>query len=327
MGTGYSYQRTKKKRQEKQRRDLVYVIGMLLVLIALIGSGFRLYKFFTTRQLPRKGQIIIGFESLPLAIVSFVPSQKTLVFLLIPERTLIDAVHGYGQYRVEAFNELERINEESFLLSESLIYQLGLPIDGWVKSAPPLPAQLAARELKKWYRRAIWTAFKKESETNLAAFDLAKIWWFVYAVRNADVKVISLEQEKSLDEAIFPDGSLFYKVDQEKGDLLLKKYFIDDEIKKEKLTIGVANATNSPGLAKKIGRIINNFGGTLVKLGDWSQNLNGCEIRVKSTNGGYTSEKLARVLDCPIREGDFGSFMVDVLVVVGQDFCEKVSCE
>jgi hypothetical protein len=314
----------KRPKKEFRRRQIVSKMVFLLLLVVLAGLGFRIYQFFQTSQLPSKGNLVVGFQSSPIVIASLSPQEKKLNFLLVPTETLMESLDGLGQYRLGAFGQLEEVAQAPFLFKESLESYLSLPIEGWLSGTLNPPPGTDEKSFKKWYQDQARGALRGKVKADLNQLDLFKIWFFSLAIRTPDIEIISLEEDKELQKKVFPDGTVFYELDLEKADILIQEFFSEEEIKKEKLTVGVANATDHSGLGKRASRMITNLGGIVLKIDDWGESLAFSRIRIRpGKEKTLTAEKLALSFGFPIEEGDFNQFLVDVLVIVGEDFWQK----
>lgn len=320
-------QRKKKKAKSQKRSWVLKKVILVFLLMGLIGLILGLYRFLKSGQLPREGRLTIGFGSNPVIIASVSPEQDSLTFLLIPERTLIESSQGYGEYRIEVFKKLSEVEDKPWLLQESLQAYLGLPIDGWLKKPADLPVQLEEQSLKRWYQKQVFRTFKRagqpgiEERTNLYPADFLRLWLISLSVKSPNLKVISLDKDQALSEVELADGGRFFAVDLVKTDDLIADYFFEEKIKKEKLTVGVVNATGRAGLAKKAARLATNLGATVIKIADWPEKLSESQIRVGVLKPlSFTANKLAWVFKSDVKQIETDSFLVDVLVVVGEDF-------
>jgi len=291
-------------------------------LIIFLIVGFFLVLFFQEKELFPDGRTTILFRGEVFTITSLSPREKSLSFLFIPAKTLVETAGGYGRYRIEAFNRLEKIENKPFLLQKSLVSDFGLPIDGEINGALRPRDELFKKDLKKWYQAEIWNSLRKIRKTNLETASLLRLYFFSFLVKPEEIKVISLEEGRTLREVSFSDGDVFYELNEEKTDVLIREIFFEKKIIEEGLVVGVANATEKTGLAKEFSRIIVNLGGTVVKLGGWSEQLPSSEIRFNQEENGesFLVQRLAEILNCQIVEKDFDQFPVDILVIIGKDY-------
>ena len=76
---------------------------------------------------------------------------------------------------------------------------------------------------------------------------------------------------------LLPDGSRVTALDQAKLGQFETNRFEDNSVRDEALSVGIYNATDYPGLAEKVARIITNMGGRVIFT------LNSPEKKDKST--------------------------------------------
>jgi hypothetical protein len=319
--------RKEKKRKRERRWVLAWQGSVVLGLSLFLGIFFVSGLIFKKTIFLKKGRLTIGFGSRPLLIASLSPQEKSLSFLLIPEETLIDSLYGYGQYRLEVFDQLEKLEEKPFLLKESLASSLAIPVEGWLgsDSFTPLPSE-EKKALKKWCQAQVWAALKGHFKTNLTFGDLVRFWFYTFSVPPSEVKVAFLSEGRGLQRLVLPDESVAYRLESLKTDELVRELLSEAEVRRENLTVGVANATGQPGLAREASRAIENLGGAVVKVADWPTELSSSRILVKPEKElSFTALRLRRVFEAEAEEGDFGPFLVDVLVVVGTDFWDRLN--
>lgn len=326
-GTADSRQRKLERVKQREKRIFLgkrLAEGILtgLVLVFLLWAGWRGIWFFKKSLFLPRGRWVVGFESNPFLVVSFAPGEKAATVLIIPGKTLIKSNYGYGYYRAESFERLGQLEGREGLLKESLSTNLALPIEGWVGGAGSLPEE--EEKLGSWLRDQFWQGLR-EKKTDLSSFDLWRLWWYSWQVKKSAFEVITLKEGSCLNRDDYPDGSWFYRLDLSCLDSLLGHHFTEEEFEKERKTVGVVNATDYPGLAREASRVVSNLGGLVLKIDDWEERDFFCRLRIgEEEKPGFTVKKLARVFNCEVEEGELGSFAVDVLLILGDDYRRRV---
>ncbi|MBN1263242.1 MAG: LytR C-terminal domain-containing protein [Candidatus Pacebacteria bacterium] len=313
---------TQKKKKRRLFAGKLFLIAGGLILLVL---GLVLFRFFHHSILPKEGRITIGLGPKPLVLVSYSKEEETLVFLLIPEKILLPAAYGYGQYRIEAFKRLAELTNRPSLLQESLSSSLALPLHGWIEQPHSLPEETTGRTLKKWFLEQIKEKLLGKGQTALFPLDLLRSWWLILRSPAAKIRVLTLAEDRGLRESVLPDGSFFWEFAEEETDQLVKEFFSEGQIKKEKIAIGIANATGKTGLAKKAARLVTNLGGSVVEVTDWPSSLTNSVLRIDPDREiTFSIEKVARAFNCEIKRISPEPFAVDALMIVGEDFSQKI---
>lgn len=314
----------RKKRKEIAQKRRVFIKTATFIFLGLIALIliYRIFIFFSDTSLSNQNRWTIGLESDRPIIASLNRQEKKIIFLIVPAEVVIGAYGGRGEYRIEAFGRLEQLLKEPFLLQDSLVNSLALPIDGWLKEVDFTNMGLDGKWLKKELQQNLWSHGLKIK--GLSRWDRFRFLWQSFLIKNYQTEVIDLAESRCLLKNTFPDGSELVRFDQNCLDDLLGRYFSDEKIRNSGLTIGVANATEYPGLAQEASRMVINTGGTVIKLDEWPQKLDESVILVNSEiENEPLLEQMSKFYGASVARGDMGQFIVNVLLIVGQDYRER----
>lgn len=321
------WKKDQRKRKEKKRFTFARNIFLIICLSLFLGVGFKAWGSFKESIWDGKSRLTLTLDSNPILVASFDPGDKTLNFLSIPPHTYLEVIHGYGFYKAESIwklGELEKGGGE--LLAGSLQEYLGVPVDGWVTTRLlKTQASTEGTEMKSFFLNNLVELIKNGDGANLTRWDLVRLWWGVRGVRFDKTKLVDLGKTNAVAEVTLPDGTIALEPDPLRLDQLVTRLFSDKKIKKEALSIGVYNATEYPGLAKKAARIIDNIGGQVIEVGDWKMRSEKCEVRgEKKLANTYTARKLLKIFDCQYGNGEMGESRAEIAIILGQDYWRKL---
>lgn len=104
---------------------------------------------------------------------------------------------------------------------------------------------------------------------------------------------------------------------------LPEDFFKDKKIRDEQASIVVLNSTEKTGLALNIAIFLENSGGRVVRISDWTDKKIGCEILINEkfdSKSSYTVEWLKNYYHCPVINNPFEEKRADITVIFGEGF-------
>lgn len=289
-----------------------------------MALGSVAFWYFTSPAWQGEHRFNLVLSGSSTGVLSIYPPEKTAVFLIVPNETLVRTLEGYGFYRIEAIWELgdqEGKNGGEFLAG-SLQEALAIPIDAYARVD-----DLVWEKSK--IDAALLSLVKGRGETNLSFWDRVKLYAQFKPIRPYKINVLNLSQLEVLDQEPVAEVVSVWKLNQERADQLLAAYFKDPEIRQEDLSLAVLNGTLTPGLAKKGARLLTNIGGRVIAIADWDLGTNHCLVKIKAGDkekiaASYTLTKIKKIFACQEIEADLGDYRVDLIVVLGEDYRQKV---
>lgn len=302
--------------------------GFILIgLIVLIGLSYKIYGFWQQRLWDGQNRLNLVAESHPIFIVSLVP-RKEMTVLLIPDDIFIEAIRGFGFYRVKSIYKLGELEGQGGeLLLGSIQEFLGVPLDGHVvMESLKLKVDQDVEMVKKLLLSQIWLLLRSSGKTNLSAWDLAAFWWQLKKIRPTKITLVNLGQLDACSQTMLADGTRAINVDSERLNQLANQLFEDEKIRTENLALSILNGTDQFGLAKKAARLISNLGGRVVEIGDWREDVPRCELKgVKSKIKTYTAQKLKSIFNCQWTGDDLAGHRADLVIILGEDYWQKLN--
>jgi len=313
--------------KKKKKRKWLALIFLLVLLGFLIFGFFKIFRSVGKSLWDGKSQFNLVINSQPVMVVSFDYPEKNVNLLLIPDGTFVEAIHGYGPYRIESLYKLGKIKDQGGdLLTGSLQEYFGLNLEGYLTGDKYQPDKM---KIKNFLLNQFFNALRGRGKTNLSRWDLLRIWWQAKKIREDKIIVVDLAQTSASQEVELPDGSMAMKIEPERLTRIISQFFIDEELKKEDLTVAVLNKTEHLGLANNASKIIDNIGGRVVQVGslhDQTETNESCEIKSeKKYKNSYTVNKLKQIFDCHWSEGEENKQRARILLLVGEAYWAKLN--
>ncbi len=276
-------------------------IFFLLALLLLLFLGFKFYSWWRRVAWDKEGRINFVIQTKSVLVLSLIFSEDKLLILSIPNGIDVEAIHGYGPYRIESvfkLGELEKRGGE--FLQDSIQEFLGLPLDGYLVTDNDW--EFKVEDKKK--------LVGKRQQTNLNHWDLVQLWWQMKKISDSKVTMIELEP-----------GSTSWEIDE-----IIGQFFQDKKLTSEDLAIAVLNATERSGLAYRGAKLISNIGGRVVEVGGWEENKGNCELRGKKKYlKSYTAQKIKKIFDCQWGGEDLADHRADLVVILGEAYWRKLN--
>jgi len=284
------------------------------------------WKSFSKRVWDGKNKVNIIFVTSQVFVFSLDPEEKNAVILLLPSKTFLEVVHGYGDYPLESIYQLGEIEDYDggILLSESLQENLRIPIEAYLVVANS-NFKFQMSNIKKYIVDSLRFSLVN-SKTNLTKWDLFRLWLETRKIRQDKMTLLDLEELDTTERFTFPDGTEGLKIDFQKFKKIALSYFKDSKIRQENLEIAVLNSTSYSGLATRVADLIENIGGRVVEIGETEKSKiqnpkSKCEIRSKREfKKSYTLRKLEKVFGCQWEEEDTGDYRGDVVLIVTEQY-------
>lgn len=254
-------------------------------------------------------------------ILSFNPYQKSLLLLKIPDETYLKVPFNFGKW---SLGSVYKLGQSEFSPNGALLYKktleenLGIPINNYIIDQQD--KQSFEKTLDNLRQNPLENiAFLRKVKTDLSFLEYWKLFWSLKGVRFDKVKVLDLGDSDLIFWVVLRDGSRVISLDQDELDNYIQKYFADSKITDERLSIGIYNTTEHPGLAEKAARIIENMGGRVVFTANSKSHLDqsiviGGKSYTLNILNGIFSKKSSNKLQ------NLDSSRADVNLFLGEDF-------
>lgn len=302
----------------KKIKPWIFWLSGIGVILGLALAGI---LFIHPRYPSRIG---IAIVSNPTIVFSYDPARSILLALRVPSDVFLDVTRGYGMYPVSSLWKLDAMdNRDGMVYRETLEEAFGIPIRFYIR---PLHEDIG---FETPIREQMSDVFSLSSclhaffshRTNMPLWFLLEMSQTVPNLRPTETVFFDLTHEAVFTNTIFPDGTSHKIIDSGRLSLLLGTHAEDAHIRKENLRIAVYNTTQSPGLAQKVARILEQAGFHVVTIANRDANhpaqcvIQGSQEVLKT----HSVQTLHWLYGCLIEEQQDDSIS-DVTFLIGSDF-------
>ncbi len=307
--------------QSQKRTRLGIAALVFVVIIVIIGQLFAfLTRFTASKNYQWTGQSTINIvvKTDKIYALSYNPIDSQVTLLKIPDDTYMTLPGGYGRWPIRSVYDLgqgEKTPRGAELLKQTVAFNFGIPIDGYLSFTSDQPLEETVQGLRKNPFSSF--QFVRQGQTDLSRLELTRLVWGWWGVRQDKIKTVDMGQSQVTESILLPDGSRALGLDQIKMDNLIHQQFEDVSLSYEGLTIGIYNGTQHPGLADRVARVITNMGGRVVYTTNTETPISKSFVLGKE---GYTKTRLTQVFatDKP-QPLNIDESRADVIVVLGED--------
>jgi hypothetical protein len=254
-------------RRGKHSRFTLGVVALIFIV------AFCLF-IFNKPKVSSLQRVNIVLATSPITVWSWNKDDGSFIVISLPSDAVIDAIHGYGKYSLEALWKLGFI-EDATTLNSSLSYALGIPIQ-WYSGSEGLPSVSDPVSYGREYFSLTHIFGRRRTNIPLSLYIS-----FSRALASARVDKIEFidftRKIVTYDEDI-PDGSKRKVVDLERVDEVLKGIFEDSQIRKESISVAIYNSTQVPSLGNRAARLLTQSGILVVSVGNEDKEISQCEI-------------------------------------------------
>lgn len=270
--TGWKVIQSQNKARKKTKLGLV-VLGLIIIFI-LISQIFRFVKVLNSSwkvaNIQRNytwdgtGNINLLIRSKNLSLVSYNPTDKKIMVVNIPNKTYLEAAHGFGNWQLGSLYDLGESQQGlggDRLLRETLVNFFAQPIDGVLDFSGLMKQKTALEIIVSVRDNPIPVNILANLKTNLTMLELVRLKLAISAVRFDKLSEINLEDSLQTDRLL--DGTEVFIADPNKLDLTLAG-LSDPKVKNEHKTVAVFNGTDKALFAQQWARLITNIGADVI---------------------------------------------------------------
>lgn len=286
-----------------------------------------LYTFFKPHdQFSRETIVLVGN---PTVLWSWNKRDNSFVLITLPSDTVIDAVHGYGAYSLEALWKLGEIDKkERNLLRQSLQEYIGIPISwylGMKDQKTPVTAQDAkhiVRSYLSWQR--LWSYVSGALHTNVSVTVYFSIIKSFLLSTPDKISVYDLTGLNGIQEETLVDGSSIKKLNLGRFDEILGHAFDDEKLRNEQVSVAIYNTTDLPSVGQRIARLLGHMGIFVITVGNDNPEITDCTISAsKEILHTQTAGFIRSLYHCKDLVDD-GTVRADLLLRMGSQYAETI---
>lgn len=302
----------KKKFLNKKRetaKNFFVKIFLLSALLVLVFVFFSRGKFWDGKQ---KISIAINTKAGDVLVSTFDPVSSEIVTLKIPKDLEVKSSRSLGILKIKGLwklGENEKLNGK--LLSETLTYQLKMPVSVWADI--PASGFLASNDPK-----ALFYAVFSRYKTNMTFQDRIKIALFSLGVKNSSKTFIDLADYSFLLSQKLTDGALGFKIEGARP-AKISVVFNDYAVSKISPKLKISDHSGKYGLAEDVGEIAELVGAKVISIVKEKEEDFDC--MVLSVNK-MIQKKMSQVLSCRWQNKK-PEENIDVEIKIGKGFAKR----
>lgn len=288
--------RVAKRSKTKKSKKWFLVILLPAALLVLYFLFFAKQSFFDkTRNL----SIAVAKDDGSVDVVVVNPIEETVNTITVPADMEVRAARGLGTWRIKSIWKLgEQEKVSGKLLSQTVTNFFNFPTEAWAdESFSKNP--IAARN------------------TNLSLLDKIRLTIFINRVKAVNKRKIDLAQLGVAKSVRLTDGEDGYRLSGEMPASVLA-VFGETNISKEGFIVTVEDETGTPGVARKVGEIIEVLGAKVASVSGGENATEGCTVIGPDS---VTTEKISKIFSC--KKEKSAEKDISVKVILGKNFGEN----
>ena len=301
------------KRKQKNRFSglfLKIVLPVALILAAVV------FLKINTQYWDGKEKFAVAYrlESGDVAVTLLDPKLSEVITLTIPGDTQVEVARNYGTMRIKNVWQLG-INEKikGRLLSETLTQNFLFPVFLWSESD--------AKSLGEGNLNGILRFIFIPSSTNIPFGDRLSAGFFSLRIQEIGRSNIDLGKSQFLAKQRLNDGQNGYilsgPVSQRLTVYFSDNYVANTYVADKSLRVGITDATGEPGVAEKMGQIVEVLGGKVISIDKNSVADTDCLVTGRDR---IVIKKVANLFSCKI--GKVGGDL-DLQISLGTAFAKR----
>lgn len=333
---------TKRRSKIKQGyRPLLARFLVIVVLILLVGSFIQIFQVWNNRIWKDQTQFTVILTSKPVVILSYRSQVQELNIIPFPENTEVVGAFEMGRWKAEnlyAVGKQRSVGSQSDasdvvsagkLLALSIQNAFGIAIDGWIDDRvlawlgyANAPSIRKEKHIGSIMPLVIMNSFEQK-DTNLNIFDRIKLAFFLSTLSNSNKHIVLPEETGLIERTKLVSGELGWVATQNFPDMV-RRELVDTTIASEGVGVGIVNATSASGLGKRVTRILESLGMSVMWIKTEGNLDQRCIVRAntKATTT-KTYARLVGVLNCSVSIEKDSSDIPSIEVLLG----EKISPE
>ena len=286
-----------------------------------------LYTFLKPHaQLPRETLVLVGN---PTVLWSWNKRDNSFVLIALPSDTVIDAVHGYGAYSLDALWKLGEIDKnERNLLRQSMQEFMGIPIPWYVgmkDHKTPVAAEDAKDIVRSYFLwQRLWSYVSGALHTNVP---ISVYFSFIksFLLSTPDkISLYDMTELNGIQEEKLADGSSIKKLNLGRFDEIIGHAFDDEKLRNEQVSVAIYNTTDLSSVGQRIARLLGHMGIFVITVGNDTPEITDCTLTAsKNVLRTKTAGFIRSLYHCKDLVDD-GTVRADILLRMGSQYAETI---
>ena len=312
-------------RAHRSKRLGMHTGTFIWLFLFAVLIGFLVWQIFLRTEASFRRTVV--FAGSPIVVWSCASDNSGCDVVTIPSSYVVDAVHGYGHYSLEALWRLGFIDKRGGeILADSVADLLGLS-HAWFfgptgPSLPPIHDGVTLGK-KTISLSSIFPFILHHDRSDIPTSEFIALAKQISSTPFDGITSVDLSEKPVTEPQTLPDGTVQHVFSTDQVDRSLKGIFEDTAIRKEALTVAVYNTTQTPDLGTRTARLLTTSGILVVSVGNDEPKLATCVVSGShSALASHTARVLESILSCHGAEAA-GAQSSDLVVRVGTDFAAR----
>lgn len=310
-------------------RRLISIAAIFFLIV------FFAYKIFANAKWDGKRRFNFIVDGDPLYLVSIEPVTRQAQVLAIPKNVILEVPYEYGTYPAGAVYGLGKLDQKrggGKLLSKSIENTFAVVVEGFFagkKDSYSLKYSDLSSHKKKYFSVGgfipsvfLFQRLSSDISYDLSLSDVFRIWSTLRKLRIDQISITDLEKANVLNHQKQPDGTEVQLINYDLLDLFNLTKFQDTEVRDEKISVEVVNATGREKVATQFTRILNNLGANVVSKstgGVTEKELCSLYISDSKFSSSIIVKRLKNFYQCKLDEQK-NNGISDIKVVLGEEY-------
>ena len=299
--------RPRRKRLVKKNPRLRFIWAFVFLVLILLIINLTTRFWSNTAKL----SLVATKEDGGVVVVVFDPLVEKITSIEFPGNTQVEVARQLGTWKMSSLWQLGKNEDlEGKLLAETLVYHFRLPVYIW-----------GDNPVGKFSERnpfLIVSAVFSPYSTNLGFGDRLRLGFFALGVKNFKRENIDLARLGYLRKTVLIDGEEGYILPASLPGSVVA-IFADPEVSKLQTKVQIIDRTSRPGVAKRVGEVLEAFGAKTALIKDEGEQDSDCLISGRNKE---TVKKISLLFSCDkekiYEEGNF-----DLKVELGEEFARR----
>jgi len=262
----------------------------------------------------------------PIHIVFYDEEAKQLTVLKIPVDVHIYGAYGVGIYSLESLWKLGLISAgKRDLLGKSLESTLGVPVVYYISLGNENINILNKNDdtVNSALNYQKWMSAWYDKYTNAGLRNIIWFWWYLSKSDRTKLKVIDISSSSALTHELLPDQTSVKKLNHRQFDLLLDDLLHIASFRREALSIGVYNTTQTAQLGQQATRLLEHVGIHVVSLGNLDELLDDCVIEAsEEILRSKTAKYIVNLYGCHSRQKKLDN-AAELILILGNRYANR----
>lgn len=306
------------------RHRLWIRVSIVVCILVFISVLYALYK--PQSQLPRETLVLVGN---PTVLWSWNKRDNSFVLIALPSDTVIDAVHGYGAYSLDALWKLGEIDKkEQNLLRLSMQEYLGIPVQ-WYLGRKNDALDANPRDPKEIVRSLLSVSnfgsyMMRQLHTNVPLTIYGSFIKSFLLSTPDKITTYDLKNQSVMQDETIADGTSVKRLNVNRFDEIIGHTLDNDDMRNERVSVAVYNTSDAPSVGQRVARLLGHMGIFVITVGNDSPEITDCTVTAsKDVLRTKTAGFIRRLYDCK-EHVEEATVRADLILRMGSIYADTI---